>query len=425
MQIGKRWILFGLVILSATHLLAQSTNASIDSIIHLITPETYQMHFDSIRSEPGDFRKVMPGDHQSPDHDACRDYIFRTFQKYLGHENCYLQHFDSGNHGGLANVIGIKQGTNYSKGIWIVGAHYDSNNNNQPNYQSHDIAPGANDNGTGVAALLEIVKILSELKTEATIIYAAWDFEEVFTDGYGTGSNTWVKEFLKKRKATEWEKLPQKGSINVNDVQGNINFDMFGNPQTTEDDKPVLWACYAKEAHEEFTQNYAHTVNRYIPQIKAISYGRLIWSDHYTFAAQKIPSVENLESNYQQDPYYHTYSDNIENEKNIDFEFATNVTRGGLAYILEQVLPVSVKQPSTNTSILCRFETPNYYWFEVPDKTTRLQVYSETGTLVSENNNSTELLFNPPSNGWYYIQALEKHQIKSQIIFLHKKEGLF
>ena len=33
----------------------------------------------------------------------------------------------------------------------------------------------------------------------------------------------------------------------------------------------------------------------------------------------------------------HEY-DNIENEKNIDFSFATEVTRGGFAYILFQCL---------------------------------------------------------------------------------------
>ena len=424
MRNRKSRILIAIILLCASLSKAQPFILPVDSLIRIITTESYRSHFDSIRTLPTNFRKVMPGKQQSADHDACRDYVLRTFQKNLGNENCYLHRFESGSYGGLANVVGVKLGNNKEKGIWIVSAHYDSNNNNQANYSKIDISPGANDNGTGIAALLEIASVLRNIDTEATVILVAWDMEEIFTDGYGTGSNKWFQEFVKRKPPTNWNDIGNRGNINRNDIQGNINFDMFGNPQTFDDGKPVLWACYAKDNQQYFTQDYAKTVNQYIPEIKAVSYGRLIWSDHYTFAAQKIPSVENLESNYLNDPYYHTYSDHSQNADNIDFKFAANVTKGGLAFLLENILKVNKRANGAKSDFICKSETANYYCFETNSANAYVQIYSQFGKLINEEEQQS-FFFNPPADGLYYIKINDEKGYRKQIIYLHKKEGLF
>lgn len=338
MRIAIKLLALFAFILYACNSFAQSINPKIDSLINLITIDTYSIHFDSLRTNEFCSRKVVPFAKQSSDHNACRDYIYRQFSKNLGANNAYLHHFRSNNYFGLSNVIAFKQGTDPSAGIWVVSAHYDSNNNMELNPTSDSISPGANDNGTGVAAIIEISRILSNINTNITILFAAWDLEEVFTNGYPTGSNKWFKSHVKKRKRTSFSNKKKKVIINIKDLKGNLNFDMFGNPQLEEDGKPVLWACYAKYKHIEFAKEYANTLNQYIPEITTLVYGRLNLSDHYTFASRKIPSIENLESEYTLDPYYHTYSDNLENYNNIDFHFATNVTRGGLAFLLEQCI---------------------------------------------------------------------------------------
>ena len=317
---------------------SQSDIRNIDSLIHLITVESYSVHFDSLRTSEFCNRKVLPYGTQSTDHNACRDYIFRYFTSHLGSENVFLHHFKSNEYKGLCNVIGVKHGTNNTAGIWVISAHYDSNNNLGIKPMSDSVSPGANDNGTGLAAILEITRIIASINTESTIIFAAWDFEEVFTYGLPTGSNAWFKEHVSKKATTSFNQLNNGLVINIKDLKGNINFDMFGNPQKEEDGIPILWACYAKNQHIEFVNDYVKTFNKYIPEIKAITHGKLTLSDHYTFAFRKIPAVENLESNFSADPYYHTCLDNLDNENNIDFEYATNVTRGGLAYILEKNL---------------------------------------------------------------------------------------
>lgn len=315
------------------------SQAYITNCIEEININSYRAHFDSLRTLPHHSRKVMPGNCQSDDHDACRDYIFRSFKQYLGNENVYLHHFEKKEFMGLANVIGVKKGSNPNAGIWVISAHYDSNNSYELHPNNSNVSPGANDNGTGLAAILEIARVLSNIETEATVIFAAWDFEEIFFNGFPSGSNTWFTKYIKRKKETEWNILAKNGKINKHDIRGNINFDMFGNPQLLNDnEEPVLWVCYAVKRHVEFSNNYATTVNKHTPQIEAISHGPLSLSDHKTFAARKIPAILILEANFQHDQFYHTYSDHVENAENIDFDFAMNVCRGGLAFLMKQIL---------------------------------------------------------------------------------------
>ncbi|MBT3222705.1 MAG: M20/M25/M40 family metallo-hydrolase, partial [Proteobacteria bacterium] len=70
------------------------------------------------------------------------------------------------------NVIATKEG-NLSEQI-IVAAHYDTIAWVDPEV----LAPGANDNGSGVAILLEAARILSRYDTEHTIKFIFFDIEE-------------------------------------------------------------------------------------------------------------------------------------------------------------------------------------------------------------------------------------------------------
>ncbi|MBX9670284.1 MAG: M28 family peptidase [Candidatus Obscuribacterales bacterium] len=66
------------------------------------------------------------------------------------------------------NVIAEKSGASSSSGIVVVGAHYDS---------VYD-CPAANDNGSGVAALLEIARLLRPLVPTKTLRFVAFTNEE-------------------------------------------------------------------------------------------------------------------------------------------------------------------------------------------------------------------------------------------------------
>ena len=107
------------------------------------------------------------------------------------------------------NVVMIVQGTETGAGTVVVGAHYDSIG---PDINNPDIfAPGANDNGTGVAAIIEMARIMSQAPTRSSIIFVAFSAEE---EGR-LGSKAFVKYLL---------------DTNI-DVISMINIDTIGNIQ--------------------------------------------------------------------------------------------------------------------------------------------------------------------------------------------------
>lgn len=77
----------------------------------------------------------------------------------------------------LKNVMATLKGTDPNDSrIFIVSGHLDSRNTNI--LDSVDVAPGADDDGSGVAAVLELARVMSKHKFPATIIFVAVSGEE-------------------------------------------------------------------------------------------------------------------------------------------------------------------------------------------------------------------------------------------------------
>ena len=67
-----------------------------------------------------------------------------------------------------ANIIAVKRGERADEAV-LVGAHHDT----VPG------SPGADDNGAGVAALLELARVLAPYRFRRSILLAAFDMEEI------------------------------------------------------------------------------------------------------------------------------------------------------------------------------------------------------------------------------------------------------
>ncbi|MFA6124210.1 MAG: M28 family metallopeptidase [Sphingomonas sp.] len=91
----------------------------------------------------------------------------------------------------VVDVLGFQQGLD-PKRVIIVGAHIDSRVSDAMD-ATHD-APGANDDGSGVALVLEAARILSKEKFRATIVYAIFSGEE-----QGLFGGTLLAETAKQR----------------------------------------------------------------------------------------------------------------------------------------------------------------------------------------------------------------------------------
>jgi peptidase M28-like protein/WD40 repeat protein len=127
-------------------------------------------------------------------------FLFDTYKSF-GYEPEY-QRFDyrirNGPTGPTANVVATLKGTVNPELIYVVSSHYDS----------VAVGPGADDDTSGTAALLETARILAGHPQPATIIFASFTGEEAGLLG--------SREFVRRAVA---------GKLNV---VGALNNDMIG-----------------------------------------------------------------------------------------------------------------------------------------------------------------------------------------------------
>ncbi len=110
----------------------------------------------------------------------------------------------------LTNVMAVLHGTGSHEIVLL--AHYDSRVND--NNDSVSFAPGANDNGSGVACLLESLRILSGKPLPATVRFLFLSGEEHGLLG--------AAAMAKKARSEGWN------------IRGVINYDMIGNTQASD-----------------------------------------------------------------------------------------------------------------------------------------------------------------------------------------------
>jgi hypothetical protein len=97
----------------------------------------------------------------------------------------------------LTNIYAILRGTDPAQANRkvVVTGHYDSRNSD--NFNTHDPAPGANDDASGTAVSLESARVLSKLKFPSTIIFLTVAGEEQGLDG--------SRHFAKLAKSEGWD----------------------------------------------------------------------------------------------------------------------------------------------------------------------------------------------------------------------------
>jgi hypothetical protein len=81
----------------------------------------------------------------------------------------------------ITNVVATLRGTTSPERVYVVTGHYDSRVTDVLDATSD--APGADDDASGVAAILELARVFATRPTEATIIFAAVAGEEQGTFG--------------------------------------------------------------------------------------------------------------------------------------------------------------------------------------------------------------------------------------------------
>ena len=76
----------------------------------------------------------------------------------------------------ISSVIATLKGDEPGGRTYVMSSHYDSRNSDNADITKD--APGADDNGSGTSAVLEAARVMAELPTHATLIFATYDSEE-------------------------------------------------------------------------------------------------------------------------------------------------------------------------------------------------------------------------------------------------------
>lgn len=100
-----------------------------------------------------------------PGNKPAGDYIYKALKSF-GYEPEY-QWFEARNVR-TANILATLHGTANPELVYVLSSHYDSNAR----------GPGADDNSSGIAVLLETARVLADNPMPATIIFAAFSGEE-------------------------------------------------------------------------------------------------------------------------------------------------------------------------------------------------------------------------------------------------------
>ncbi|HOA07058.1 MAG TPA: M28 family peptidase [Spirochaetota bacterium] len=238
---------------------------------------------------------------------AAADYISETFKSF-GLKVCEEVFTVEGKtvRNIYADIAGIK-----SKDIILIGAHYDTVENSR----------GANDNASGISALLEICRLMSGKTPKNTLRFTAFTLEEPpFFSTDKMGSSVHASNCCKSGK----------------DITLMINLDMLGyagmfTKQNFPDDnmkeiypsRGNFLSIVSLPSCVKAVDICAKIFNRHSPKtiISAAlpaSYGGIAESDHISFIRNGIPAVLFTDTGILRNPNYHSPNDSSDT---INFKF--------------------------------------------------------------------------------------------------------
>ncbi|MDD4052750.1 MAG: M28 family peptidase [candidate division Zixibacteria bacterium] len=189
------------------------------------------------------------------------------------------------------NVLAVKIGTILPEHYIVVGAHRDAVSG----------SPGADDNGSGSAAVLEIARILKDIDTDLTFVFALFDSEEQGLNG----SDHYAHEAAARGDSIVYMLDMDMIAAEGNSTQANL---YYGSVMT----------------YTELCQQLADS----LLGITAVFSGSSGGSDHYPFLSHGYQATFLQEYNFS--TVYHSYHDST---THMNFPYFAEMTRVGLATV--------------------------------------------------------------------------------------------
>lgn len=278
----------------------------------LVKVEHYR-HFldDMLYTHEGDNRSIL-----GVEHDLARANIadlFESFGLAVALEAFAFDWDDDGNDETYYNVVATKLGTTYPDQEYVVGAHYDSGDP-----WGDGVYPGADDNASGVALLLEAARVLRLYDSDYTIRFVAFDVEE-----WGLyGSMAYVIDHV------------------ADDILGMISADMVAYNRGTNSVE-----IYARTESHTIETALGAAVDTYGDGLTWSPSGYCRCSDHWAFEEVGIPACLLIEA--WSNPYFHEPTDHVDMPDYIDYEYAVRITRSVVGYLVDHA-GVAVTVPNAD-----------------------------------------------------------------------------
>ena len=297
------------------------------------------------------------------------------------------------------NLLGIKTGTQFPDQKFILGAHYDN--------VGDSIAPGADDNASGSAAVMEAARVFSGYNFPFTIIFALWDEEELGL----LGSNAYAS----------------MAASNDETILGYINMDMLGwdgNNDSIEDlhVRPVANSLQLADKAIEADSVYAiglglHIVN---PGTGATDHAAF-WNNGFT----AIGIDEEYDGDFN--PFWHTPADSL-GQFNLSFyEKCAKLVYATLGECaLDSVNVLGVEDVSALEQInIYPNPTANTIFINYPGRINEIRLYNGLGTLVNKfkkaDNRLVQLDIGYYTDGVYLLQIDSDSGTINKKVILNKR----
>lgn len=216
------------------------------------------------------------------------------------------------------NIIGYLPGKKTPSAVVIICAHYDSYSN------TGGAAPGADDNGSGVAAVLEAAKIMCKYTFSYSVKFILFSAEE-----WGLYGSAHYAADAKRRGEN---------------IIGVINMDMISYTDHLPEDLDVIVNSSSKwlgAILEAAAANYSSI------DVASTVDGSYDYSDHSSFWDKGFPAVLAIEDYEDTNPYYHTAGDTL---STINLDFLTQAARTCLAATAQLAIPEATATASVTVT---------------------------------------------------------------------------
>ena len=290
------------------------------------------------------------------------------------------------------NVIAIQWGTTKSEEFVVCGSHLDS-------YSYSGMCPGADDNATGVASVLEAARILSQHSFERSIIYCAFGAEEVGLIG----------------SAAYAEYCAEMGM----NVVGYFNNDMNGylNPGSE-----IHIDLIYPNSVEPIGEYYMNLANVYFPemQVRHVNF-QAGDSDHTSFNNNGFMGIYPFEDYQNYSPYIHTGNDMIGPSVN-SFEMSQRYAQMNIACVstLAVLDTESVEENIANNNV-AMFPNPAKNELTISSEfngNNEVQIINSVGQVVKEFSfmNETTVNIDELNAGVYFVKVIGENTTTKKLV---------